>query len=85
MATYHRLAGRIGGLTCYVRHGGRAMTAAANAANATRWEREADPQGLLPPAERARRGEALKKAWFARLGLKSAQARRKRSPGRLFP
>jgi hypothetical protein len=33
---------------------------------------------VLDPAERTRRAEHLRKAFFARLALKSAQARRKK-------
>lgn len=43
-----------------------------------RFEREVDPDGTLPPAERARRAEHARKAYFYRLALKSAKARRER-------
>lgn len=56
-----------------------ARTAAARKAQLDRFEREVDPDGTLPPAERARRAEARRKAYFTRLALKSAQARRKSS------
>ncbi len=42
-----------------------------------RFEREVDPDGSLDPVERSRRAEHARKAYFARLALKSAQARRK--------
>jgi hypothetical protein len=38
---------------------------------------EVDPDRELPEAERFRRAEHAKKAYFTRLALKSAQARRK--------
>lgn len=41
-----------------------------------KFEQQADPEGNLPPAERARRAEHLRKAHFQRLALKSAQSRR---------
>ena len=41
-----------------------------------RFDREVDPDGTLPPAERARRAEHARKAYFTRLALKSARARR---------
>jgi hypothetical protein len=49
----------------------------------SRFEREVDPDGTLPPAERAKRAESARKAHFARMALLSAQARakRKKSPG----
>jgi hypothetical protein len=42
-----------------------------------RFEREVDPDGTLDPAERARRAENARKAYFASLALKSAVSRRK--------
>lgn len=47
-----------------------------------RFEREVDPDGTLPPAERARRVESARKAHFARMAFQSARARsrRNRSP-----
>jgi hypothetical protein len=56
-----------------------AATAAARKAFADRFERQVDPDGVLPPAERARRAESARKAYFSRLALKSAQARRAKS------
>ena len=44
-----------------------------------RFEREVDPDGVLPPQERAQRAEHAKKAYFARLALASAKARRKKA------
>lgn len=43
-----------------------------------RFEREVDPDGVLPEAERRRRAEHLRKAHMQRLALASAKARRKR-------
>lgn len=43
-----------------------------------KFEREVDPDGILTPAERTRRAESARKAYFARLALKSATARRRR-------
>lgn len=56
-----------------------ARTAPARAALMERFEREVDPDGTLPPDERARRAESKRKAHFQRLALKSAKARRARS------
>jgi hypothetical protein len=55
---------------------------AANAARGqagllARFEREVDPDNVLPAAERTRRAEAARKAHMARLALKSSQARSK--------
>jgi hypothetical protein len=54
-----------------------ARTAPARRALLDRFERQVDPDGLLSPAERARRAGHARKAYFARLALQSAQARRK--------
>lgn len=47
-----------------------------------KFEREVDPDGVLDPAERARRAESARKAYYARLALLSAQARRKGAASR---
>ncbi len=54
-------------------------TKAARAAFLDRFDREVDPEGVLPPAERARRAKHARSAHFKALALKSAQARRKAS------
>lgn len=54
-----------------------ARTAPARKAALDRFEREVDPDGTLPPADRARRAEHARKAYFTRLALASAKARRK--------
>jgi hypothetical protein len=46
-----------------------------------KFEKQVDPEGTLPPQERAKRAENARKAYFARLALKSAQARRRRGGG----
>ena len=58
-----------------------ARTAPARAAAFARFEREVDPDGVLSPAERARRAESARKAYFTRLALRSAQARRRNRTG----
>ena len=55
-----------------------AHTAPARQAFLDRFEREVDPDGVLPPADRARRAESACKAHFTRMALRSAQARRRR-------
>lgn len=56
-----------------------AGTAKARQAFLDRFDKAADPDGVLPPEERARRAAHLRKAHFTRLALKSAQARRART------
>ena len=53
-----------------------ARTAPARRAMLDRFERQVDPDGVLPLAERARRAGHARKAYFTRLALRSAQARR---------
>ncbi len=50
-------------------------TAKARQAALDRFERQVDPDGSFSPAERLRRAEHAKKAYFLGLALKSAQAR----------
>ena len=56
-----------------------ARTAPGRKAFLDKFEQQVDPDGALPPAERAKRAEHLRKAYFARLALKSAQARRRKA------
>ncbi len=56
-----------------------ARTEPARRALLDRFEREVDPDGLLSAEERARRAGHARKAYFTRLALRSAQARRKAS------
>jgi hypothetical protein len=72
------LAGRLGAYVVHSRYDGLEITAAARAAFRSRFEREVDPDGVLPEAERLRRADMARKAHFARLALKSAQVRRKK-------
>lgn len=53
-----------------------AHTAPARRAFLDRFEREVDPEGLLPTEERQRRAEHARTAYFLRLALASAKARR---------
>jgi hypothetical protein len=55
-----------------------ARTANARKAMLDKFERRVDPDGKLTPAERAKRAEHARKAYFKRLALKSAQVRRRR-------
>lgn len=58
-----------------------AGTAAARRAAHDRFEREVDPDGLLPRDERSRRAARARSAHFRSLALKSAKARRARRAG----
>lgn len=56
-----------------------AATAPARKAFNERFERLVDPDGVLTPPERALRAEHARKAYFVRLALRSATARRNRA------
>ncbi len=55
-----------------------AHTLPARTAFDGRFERQVDPDGLLTPAERARRAEHARRAYFLGLAIKSAEVRRRR-------
>lgn len=58
-----------------------ARTAPARTAALARFEREVDPDGVLPDAERIRRAEHARKAYFQQLAYRSARARRAKGAG----
>jgi hypothetical protein len=69
----------------HARYDSREITAKARTSFLARFEADVDPEGKLPEAERRRRAEHARKAHFARMALKSAQARRgkARASGRM--
>lgn len=62
---------------------GKTNTGPAFAAMTARFEREVDPDRVLPPEERAKRAEHARKAYMTKLAFQSSRARtarrRKRS------
>ncbi len=56
----------------------RELTANARAAFQDRFASQVDPDGTLPEAERQRRAECARKAYYTALAAKSARARRSR-------
>jgi hypothetical protein len=76
-ATDRTLQARMAAYVLHSLYDSKELTAPARRAFNARFEKEVDPDGNLPLAERARRAEAAKKAYFLRLALKSAQARRR--------
>lgn len=52
-------------------------TAPARKAWMDHFERQVDPEGTLPPDERARRAASARKVYYKQLAFKSAVARRK--------
>ena len=55
-----------------------ARTEPARKASMGRFEREVDPEGKLPPEERAKRAENARRAYFQKLAYKSSRARQRR-------
>ena len=74
------LRGRIGAHQLHATHDPRKTTEAARRAFLQGFEQAVDPDGLLPPEERARRAGQLRKAHFARMAYRSAIARRAQRP-----
>ena len=72
------LVGRIGAYALHARHDSKATTAAARATFLEKFEREVDPDGVLPPEERARRATYARKLYFSRLSLKRWQRERRK-------
>lgn len=56
-----------------------ARTSAARRAFQDKFEKQVDPDGVLHPAERAKRARNAKSAYYKGLALKSAVVRRRRS------
>lgn len=72
------LRARIAAHSLHARYDSRDLTAPARHAFLARFERDVDPEGVLPDRERMRRAESARKAYFARLALRSSSARRAR-------
>ena len=66
---------RIAALTRWSKENPAATAARGQAGLAARFEREVDPDGLLPLPERVRRADAARKAHMARLAARSATVR----------
>jgi hypothetical protein len=66
---------RMGAYAQQAQHDTREMTQKARETFLSRFEREVDPDGVLLPAERARRAEAARKAYFAGLTLTRLRSR----------
>ena len=69
------LRARLGAYTLHATHDPKETTAAARRAFLGGFERQVDPDGVLPDGERQRRARYARKAHFAQLALKSARTR----------
>lgn len=54
-----------------------ARTAPGNRALMLKFEKQVDPDGVLPLAQRLERAESARRAYFTELAIKSAAARRR--------
>ena len=69
------LRSRLAAYSLHAKRDPEETTQAARAAFLNRFEREVDPDGSLPPAERARRAQAALRVHMTRLALASSRAR----------
>jgi hypothetical protein len=77
------LRARIGAHASHATHDSTSLTEAARATCLARFLDEVDPNRVLSEDERNRRAGHARRAYFARLAMKSAQARaKKRAPSR---
>lgn len=58
---------------------GLTNTVPATAASLARFERQVDPEGTLPDAERIKRADHARRLYYQQLAQKSAKARRRAS------
>ena len=72
------LRARIGAYAMHAKHDPKETTANGRKAFLDRFEREVDPDGVLPPTERARRAEAARKSYMIGLAYRSSVARRRK-------
>lgn len=70
---------RLGAYALHSKVDSAAHLAPARAGMVARFEREVDPDGILDPAERARRVAQARKAFYTALALKSSRARSART------
>lgn len=79
----HQTAGRIGAHRRWAMTDDRsAATQAARDGLYRRFEDEVDPDRVLQPEERAKRVESARRAYYTRIAMKSAAARRAKKEAR---
>lgn len=74
-----RLRARLGAYVQHSLYDPVETTRVARAGFMARFEREVDPEGRLPEAERLRRALAARRAYMTRLALRSAVARSRKN------
>ena len=70
------LRARLAAHSLHSKRDSRETTAGGRAAFLARFEREVDPDNALDPAERRRRADQARRAYFTRLSLAAVEARR---------
>lgn len=75
------LRARTGAYALHAQYDSRDITENARKAFLSRFEKEVDPEGRLPLAERVRRAEFARKAYFSKLAMRSAAVRKRRVQG----
>ena len=78
-ATERSIRARIGAHSLHASYDSRDLTKNARVAFDKGFEDQVDPDRTLPETERLRRAASARKAYFAKLALKSAQARRRKA------
>ncbi len=76
------MRGRMGGLITASRHDSAELirpNREKSPANPRYFEKQVDPEGVLPEDERKRRAAAARKAHYTRLAYRSAQVRKARA------
>jgi len=73
------LRAKIGAHALHSRYDGTVITAPARSTFLATFERQVDPDGVLPEGERQRRADHALRAHMARLALKSSQARARKA------
>jgi hypothetical protein len=76
-----RLRARAAAHALHSKYDSKTLTQPARDAFMARFEREVDPDRVLPEAERLRRADHARKAYFARLAFLSAKARARKGKG----
>ena len=71
------LRSRIGAYALHARYDAKETTKAARKAFMAKFEREVDPDSVLPVMERRRRAAAARKEYFTRLAYRSSRSRKK--------
>ena len=77
-AAQRTVIAKIGANALHASRDSAVVTAPARAAFARRFEREVDPDGVLPEAERLKRAAFARRAFMLKLALKSSRVRASR-------